>query len=292
MTDQTQQDVAERQFDQAIAEAGGGESPPDRLASILERAAVDSRESGRVGVRLGPAGGRLLAAAVLLLGLAATITVSVLENGGEPRVEEAGMAAAKALQDPQGEAQRGAIQKGPAVTAKPGTEPETSPENAGKELPKGTDPADLAAMRSAQAMLEAEKRLRKLIETGKIAGIDQVLPFQKISNWKYQDKLKGMPQRVRDLDGKRVLMLGFMLPIEEVENMREFLLVESLWACCYGQPPDINGLVRCVMPKGKAIDYNFEPMKVVGRFEIEAFELDGYCVDIYQLHVDYAEPIE
>jgi hypothetical protein len=46
-------------------------------------------------------------------------------------------------------------------------------------------------------------------------------------------------------------MTGFMLPIDEVENIKEFLLVQSLWSCCYGQPPDINGIVRVVMPKGK-----------------------------------------
>jgi hypothetical protein len=86
-------------------------------------------------------------------------------------------------------------------------------------------------------------------------------------------------------------MMGFMLPIDEVQNIKEFLLVQSLWACCYGQPPDINGIVRVLMPKGKTTDYFFDPLKIVGTFKVEATVLDGYCVDIFQLHAESLEAI-
>jgi len=42
-------------------------------------------------------------------------------------------------------------------------------------MPKGTDPADIAAMRSAEQMLEVEKRLQKEIKAGKITGLDKIL---------------------------------------------------------------------------------------------------------------------
>jgi hypothetical protein len=87
-------------------------------------------------------------------------------------------------------------------------------------------------------------------------------------------------------------MVGFMLPIDEVQNIKEFLLVKSLWSCCYGQPPDINGIVRVVMPKGKTTDYFFDPVKVVGTFKVESTVLDGYVVDIYQLHVESLEALK
>lgn len=160
-----------------------------------------------------------------------------------------------------------------------------------KQVPKGTDPADLAAMRGAEAMLEAERKLADLLKQGKISGLDRILPFDELSSWAYEDGLKGMPKRVKDLTGKKVLMTGFMLPIDEVQNIKEFLLVQSLWSCCYGQPPDIHGIVRVVMPKGKTTDYFFDPIKVIGTFKVEATMMDGYCVDIYQLHADSVEVI-
>jgi len=158
--------------------------------------------------------------------------------------------------------------------------------------PRGTDPADIAAMRSAEKMLEAEKKLAADIKAGKIKGLDKVLPFDELTSWPYEDGLKGMPKRVKELSGKKVLMTGFMLPIDEVQNIKEFLLVESLWSCCYGQPPDINGIVRVVMPKGKTTDYFFDPLKIIGTFKVESTVMEGYCVDIFQLHVESLEALK
>jgi hypothetical protein len=171
-------------------------------------------------------------------------------------------------------------------------EPPKSDKPAGdSQIPKGTDPADIAAMRSAEQMLQAEAKLKEELKAGKVTGLDKILPFDEIDNWPYEDGLKGMPKRIKELSGKKVLMTGFMLPIDEVQNIKEFLLVKSLWSCCYGQPPDIHGIVRVVMPKGKTTDYFFDPLKVVGTFKVEATVMDGYCVDIYQLHVDSLEPL-
>lgn len=173
----------------------------------------------------------------------------------------------------------------------PEQEPEVErpPEDA--PMPTGTDPADIAAMRSAEQMLQVEKRLQKEIKAGKITGLDKILPFDELTSWPYEDGLKGMPKRVKALSGKKVLMTGFMLPIDEVQNIKEFLLVESLWSCCYGQPPDIHGIVRVVMPKKKTTDYFFDPLKIIGTFKVESTVMDGYCVDIYQLHVESLEAI-
>jgi hypothetical protein len=163
---------------------------------------------------------------------------------------------------------------------------------ADQPVPKGTDPADIAAMRSAEQMIEAEKKLGAEIKAGKVTGLDKVLPFDEIDSWPYEDGLKGMPKRVKELSGKKVLMVGFMLPIDEVQHIKEFLLVKSMWSCCYGQPPDINGIVRVVMPKGKTADFFFDPIKIVGTFKIESTVMDGYVVDIYQLHVESLEALK
>lgn len=160
------------------------------------------------------------------------------------------------------------------------------------QLPASADPSDIAAMQSAQAMIRAEARLRRLLKKGAIQGIDKILTFEEISSWPYQDGLKGMPEPVKKMDAKTVLMTGFMLPIDEVENIKEFLLVQSLWSCCYGQPPDINGIVRVVMKGDKRINYKYDPIKVTGQFKVVASFEDGYCIDIYQLVADEVEVIK
>lgn len=207
---------------------------------------------------------------------------------------DAGKEQGKPQQDP---GKTGPVTKPPAGKEGPVTnsgedddddEPIVSP----TQLPASADPQDIAAMQSAQAMLKAEARLRKLLKKGAIQGIDKILTFEEISGWPYQDGLKGMPEPVKKMDGKAVLMTGFMLPIDEVEDIKEFLLVQSLWSCCYGQPPDINGIVRVVMKGDKRIDYKYDPIKVTGQFKVVASFEDGYCIDIYQLEADEVEVIK
>lgn len=214
-------------------------------------------------------------------------------SGEKPVVE-------KPAEKPQGQKPAGdkpATEKPVADKPKEGdkpkeAEPKIDKPSPDQPQPAGSDPADLRAIQSAKAMLDAEKRLAEQIKAGKITGLDKIVTFDEISAWPYEDGLKGMPKRVKELDGKKVLMTGFMLPIDEVQNIKEFLLVQSLWSCCYGQPPDINGIVRVVMPKGKTTDYFFDPLKIVGTFKVEATVLDGYCVDIYQLKVESLEAIK
>ena len=180
----------------------------------------------------------------------------------------------------------------PATADGKATDPKIDRPASDAPMPRGTDPADIAAMRSAEAMLQAERKLADQVKAGKITGLDKILKFEEITSWPYEDGLKGMPKRIKELSGKKVLMTGFMLPIDEIQNIKEFLLVESLWSCCYGQPPDIHGIVRVVMPKGKTTDYFFDPLKIIGTFKVEATVLDGYCVDIYQLHLESLEAIK
>jgi len=180
----------------------------------------------------------------------------------------------------------------PATDKPPANEPKIDRPDADAPMPRGTDPADIAAMRGAEAMLQAERKLADQIKAGKITGLDKILKFEELTSWPYEDGLKGMPKRIKEMSGKKVLMTGFMLPIDEIQNIKEFLLVESLWSCCYGQPPDIHGIVRVVMPKGKTTDYFFDPLKVIGTFKVEATVMDGYCVDIYQLHLESLEAIK
>jgi hypothetical protein len=157
--------------------------------------------------------------------------------------------------------------------------------------PQGASPEDIRAMQGAKAMLEAEVRLKRLLQEGKIKGVDKLLTFEDISSWPYEDGLKGMPDSLRKLDGQKVMMTGFMLPIDEVENISKFLLVQSLWSCCFGQPPDVNGLVRVEMQGRKRVEYQYDPIRIIGILTIKANYDDDYCTDVYTLKAESVEVI-
>jgi len=228
----------------------------------------------------------------------AVVLTSALLAAQQPKPEPAPQPTPKTEQKkpeeqkPEAKPADGKQEPKPAPQEQPAQEPRIDQPAPDQPMPAGSDPADLAAMRSAEAMLAAERRLQQMIKEGKIEGLDKIVTFDELSAWPYEDGLKGMPKKVKDLHGKKVLMSGFMLPIDEVRDIKEFLLVQSLWSCCYGQPPDINGIVRVVMPKGKTTDYFFDPLKIIGTFKVEATSIDNYCVDIYQIEVESLEALK
>lgn len=268
-------DVEARRFELELAEALGAEAPPDRTAAILARVASGPRRASAVK--------RVWLAAMLLLGAGTVVAVAWLRR--EPPADGR-FAAAPERSAPERSAPELPV-PGPdrdqgrgAVAAKPIGKPPTA-----VHAP-GTSPQDLAAMQSAAAMLAAEQRLRELLAAGQVPALGRRLGFDELRGWSYRDGLEGAPASVLALDGAAVAMTGFMLPIDEVRGMRTFLLVESLWSCCFGVPPDVHGIVRCALPAGQTVDYTFDPVLVRGRFRVSATIDDGYCVDIFQLDAD------
>ncbi|MBK8099511.1 MAG: DUF3299 domain-containing protein [Planctomycetes bacterium] len=286
--------VRERNLDLALEELSGRATPPDRTATILQRIGEAERRN------LGLPWRHLGAAATVLLGIGVTFAVAWTRSAPtDPRTPVAGAHAGMApvttvVQDPKPTppAKPPKTEPAPPRVGKATGNPEAKNESRPKrEHPAGTSSEDLRAARSAEAMLAAERTLSKWVLDGKFPGIKDRIDFADLSAWTYTKGLEGMPPEVKALAGKKVLMTGFMLPIDEVDDMHEFLLVQSLWACCYGTPPDIHGLVRCVLPEGLTTDHHFEPMCIVGTLQISETVRDGYCIDIYQLNVESVRPI-
>ena len=251
--------VEQRRFEQAFDELAGRAAPPDRSDEILARVARGERApTARVTA---PRSMRLLVAAVVLLGLA-VVAFAMMSERAHERDEPVDDAVVR---------------------------DDVPPPKSDAELPKGADPADLRVLRSEKQMLTAEVQFADMVREGRIGGADHVLRFEQLADWSYVDGLEGMPSEVAALSGESVAMIGFMLPIDEVEQMRRFLLVESLWSCCYGTPPNINGIIRCSMPAHRPVDYQFEPVKLVGKFTVSPTIENGFCVDIYQLDVQSLE---
>ncbi len=159
-------------------------------------------------------------------------------------------------------------------------------------IPEGASEGDIRAIRGANAMLEAEKKLPKILKKMKIKGGIPFLPFDKIDAWPYEDGFKGMPKDLKKWDQKRVVMAGFMFPIDEVEDIHEFFLVKSLWSCCYGTPPDVNGLVKVIVKGKKGIPYYYDPILLVGTFRLKKVLDEDFCVAIYELEAEVVKVLD
>jgi hypothetical protein len=121
--------------------------------------------------------------------------------------------------------------------------------------------------------------------TVKIEGCRK-LTFDTLKSWTYVEGKTPIPQFIKDLDNKHVEMVGFMMPLTQVENITEFLLVPSLWGCCYGQPPAVNHIVLIQMPKGRTSKFYNDVIRVRGRFHVGETREDGELVSLYTLTPD------
>jgi hypothetical protein len=109
------------------------------------------------------------------------------------------------------------------------------------------------------------------------------LKFDILTTWKYDEKNPHIPDEVKALDGKYIELTGFMMPINETENITKFIVVNALWGCCFGQAPAVNHVIIVTMEPGKAIDFYPDPITVTGRFSVGETREEGYLVSIFRM---------
>ena len=102
------------------------------------------------------------------------------------------------------------------------------------------------------------------------------LLIKDLGNFDYdQDKGGNIPADVKRLSGHTVRVRGFMIPMDSADNITKFALVPDLFACCFGQPPQIQHMVVCGTPPGKAVSYSPDEIVVEGKLNVEEKKDDG-----------------
>lgn len=111
-----------------------------------------------------------------------------------------------------------------------------------------------------------------------------LVPWDVLKSYEYQEGLKGLPPEIRALDGQRVTMAGFLLPLYEFEDIHEFALVGNHWSCCFGQPPSLSGVVSVVLRASEpGLPNTSEPLRIVGTFRAREVKEAGYVLSIYTI---------
>ncbi|HYO10156.1 MAG TPA: DUF3299 domain-containing protein [Tepidisphaeraceae bacterium] len=117
------------------------------------------------------------------------------------------------------------------------------------------------------------------------------LQIKDLGNFEYDaDKGGNIPADVRALNGASVKVSGFMIPIDQAENITQFALVSSLFECCFGQPPQVQHTVVCKAPAGKAVGYFPDELVVEGKLKVQEKKDDGFIVSVFELDVSSVKP--
>ncbi|MBL8852149.1 MAG: hypothetical protein JNG89_20925, partial [Planctomycetaceae bacterium] len=77
------------------------------------------------------------------------------------------------------------------------------------------------------------------------------------------------PQWLKDLDGQRIRLRGYMRPGELSENIPFFVLARDTKACCFGPNTKAYDIIPVIMREGVTTEYiHLQPFDIVGVFHI------------------------
>ena len=112
------------------------------------------------------------------------------------------------------------------------------------------------------------------------------LTFKKLGSWQFIEGKTPIPAEVRALDGKRVEISGFMWSNSRIQQLTEFILVQSLWSCCFGQVPDMNHFLEVKLPPGRWAEYYPHPVTLTGKLSVGELWEGGHLRSLYRLEAE------
>jgi hypothetical protein len=117
------------------------------------------------------------------------------------------------------------------------------------------------------------------------------LTIKELGNFEYDaDKGGNIPADVKTMSGAKLRLRGFMIPMDQADSITQFALVPSLFACCFGQPPQIQHTIIVNCPKGKAVSYFPDEIQVEGTLKVNEKKEDGFIVSIFEMDCQSVKP--
>lgn len=175
------------------------------------------------------------------------------------------------------------------TTVEPSADPSPLPENSGLALTPEQQ-AELAAIAAASPpvdpastgpretkLLIPEQTFRKEGPEGAIRVSYDDLDLLKVLNMEpvTPDAPDHFPSWLKELDGQRIRLRGYMRPGFLAEDLPGFILARDTQACCFGPNTKAYDIIPTVMREGVTTDYiHLQPFDVVGIFHISV-EVEG-----------------
>ncbi len=119
----------------------------------------------------------------------------------------------------------------------------------------------------------------------------QAVSWLTLGGFEYKER-GPLPEAVSKLNEAKIAILGYMVALEEVEDIHEFLLVESLWSCCFGAVPEIHQVVLVKVPGARGLDLTTGPIQVIGTLSVGEEIEDGFVTSLYRIKTDRVQEVD
>ena len=88
------------------------------------------------------------------------------------------------------------------------------------------------------------------------------------------------PEYIRQLEGKKVTLDGFMQPVGEDSESNVFLLLENPVGCWYCEMPALNGMVYVEMANEKILRISREQIRIRGILQLRGSDPEKFLFTI------------
>ncbi|MBX3167574.1 MAG: DUF3299 domain-containing protein [Candidatus Eremiobacteraeota bacterium] len=103
-----------------------------------------------------------------------------------------------------------------------------------------------------------------------------------------------LPSDVQALDGQRVQLSGYMVPLDmDGTRIQSFLLVRDQMLCCFGKMPALNEWVFVEFPKGGGLELQVDrPLQVSGHFRAREEREKGVVMSLYRMQAEKVQVLQ
>lgn len=148
-------------------------------------------------------------------------------------------------------------------------------------------PASATASAVDAPLPPPDEKGRVAVSFDRLAGFDYTPP-KSATAVHPSLRQEGIPEAVRQLDGKRVRVQGFMLPLanDQAGKVTLFLIMRSTMACCYGADPRPNEWIVADASRAPQRIQMDTPAEFAGTLRVGAKFEQGAFAGIYALEVE------
>ncbi|PQO39815.1 DUF3299 domain-containing protein [Bremerella cremea] len=100
-----------------------------------------------------------------------------------------------------------------------------------------------------------------------------------------------VPDSALELDGKQVLLRGYVYPHAERKNLTHFVMVPDFDTCCFGGQPALTDMVEVRLAEPLKVDFSYNRRKIGGTLRVHTNlkQIEDLTGVYYELEADFVD---
>jgi Tfp pilus assembly protein PilF len=94
---------------------------------------------------------------------------------------------------------------------------------------------------------------------------------------------------LKELDGKQIVLAGFIQPLREDSELTSFMLIEYPVGCWYCETPEMTGIVLVEMAPGEKVTFSRNLVKIIGKLKLNGTDPESFLFSISKAKVAPAD---